>query len=164
MTERYTFSLAEQTDCAAVLAVYHACVGLPGCTWSYDYPSQETFDTDVANGWLYCLKEAGAIIAVVSLGAFNELAEDGIAWHSQTRNPCEIGRIGVLPNRRGRGLGAQLLSLAIDAARQQRFDAMRLLVSPQNPPAVALYRRAGFRTVGEIDKFDKHWFCQELLL
>jgi ribosomal protein S18 acetylase RimI-like enzyme len=160
----FTFSLAEEGDCEAVLALYTACSKLPGCTWSEEYPNRESFDTDLSNGWLYCLKEGGDIIAVVSLGDFQELQSDKIPWDEDIRRPCELARIGVQPRHGGKGVGAYVLSCSIDSARRLGFDGIRLLVSPQNLPAVAMYRRAGFKTVGEIDKYDRHWLCQELTL
>jgi ribosomal protein S18 acetylase RimI-like enzyme len=160
----YTFSLAEEKDRDAVLSLYAACTKLPGCTWSEEYPARESFDTDLEHGWLYCLKEDSAVIAAVSLGDFGELGDTDIPWGDAIQRPCELARIGVLPSRGGMGVGTLVLSHAIQTARKQGFDGIRLLVSPGNFHAVAMYRRAGFSTVGETEKFDHHWFCQELKL
>lgn len=149
-------------DRGEVMALYRACTALPGCAWSQDYPAVENFDEDIEKGWLYCLREGGQIIAVASVGDFGELVNDGISW-SPVARPCELARIGVLPTRNGQGIGAFLLRRVIAVARGKGFGAMRLLVSPGNAAAVALYRRAGFRTVGEDDRFDQHWLCQERL-
>jgi ribosomal protein S18 acetylase RimI-like enzyme len=164
MMGTYTFSLAEENDSEAVVALYTACSKLPGCTWSEDYPTREEFDIDLSRGWLYCLKEDSEIIAVVSLGDFQELQCVGITWSKYIRRPCELARIGVKPEHGGKGVGTYLLNQSIGIARNLNFDGIRLLVSPQNQPAVAMYRRAGFKTVGEIDKYDRHWLCQELAL
>jgi ribosomal protein S18 acetylase RimI-like enzyme len=56
------------------------------------------------------------------------------------------------------------MNLAIDTARKQGFDGFRLMVSPGNTSAPALYSRAGFKTVGEADGYGMHWLCQELKL
>jgi ribosomal protein S18 acetylase RimI-like enzyme len=164
MMGTYTFSLAEEADREAVLALYTACSGLPGCTWSEEYPTREEFDVDVSKGWLYCLKEGGKVIAAVSLGSFQELQSIGIPWDGSIRNPCELARIGVKPELGGKGVGTYILNRAIDTARKLNFDGIRLLVSPQNPLAVAMYRRAGFKTAGETDMYGRHWLCQELAL
>jgi len=163
MTDPYSFALANEEDRDAVMAIYTACSYLPGCTWSQEYPSREEFDADTANGWLYCLKEGGDIIAVISIGDFGELGSIGIPW-SVTHKPCEMARIGVAPRHVGKGVGTLVLNRAIDTARGLGFDGIRLLVSPQNQPAVAMYRRAGFKTVGETDMYARHWLCQELAL
>ncbi len=164
MKDIYTFSLAEDADREAVVALYTACSKLPGCTWSEEYPTREEFDTDLKSGWLYCLKDGGKIIAVVSLGDFQELQSIGMPWSEDILRPCELARIGVLPHHGGKGIGTLVLNHAINTARKLNFDGIRLMVSPQNPPAVAMYSRAGFKTVGETDRFDMHWLCQELKL
>ena len=54
--------------------------------------------------------------------------------------------IAVLPAYQGQGLGAQLLTPTIEAARG-RYSAMVLSVRMSNP-ARALYERVGFVVVG----------------
>lgn len=63
-----------------------------------------------------------------------------------------IQNIGVVPESRGQGLGAYLLSSALD--RVQRWGANRvgLEVTADNQPALALYRRFGFQPVCQIWK------------
>ena len=164
MTGAYTLSPAVEEDRDAVLAIYTACTKLPGCTWSEEYPSRESFDTDLKNGWLYCLKNDREIIASVSLGDFQELQNIGVPWSQAICHPCELARIGVKPEYGGKGVGTYLLNQAIGIARNLGFDGIRILVSPQNLPAVSMYLRAGFITMGETDKYDWHWLCQELAL
>ena len=152
-----------QHDCDDIMSVYSACAGMPGCTWTADYPTLTEFNIDMSNGWLYCLKQNDDIIGVVSLGAFGELDDLGIAWSNSKRH-CELARIGVRPWLSGKGIGTQLLRCAIEKALEKGFDSIRIIVSPHNKPALALYRRAGFKTMGKIDMYNQHWFCQELVL
>jgi ribosomal protein S18 acetylase RimI-like enzyme len=54
----------------------------------------------------------------------------------------------MLPNYRGKGVGTLLLSRVLDSVRAARnYAAISLSVSPTNP-AVRLYERLGFKTVG----------------
>ncbi len=53
--------------------------------------------------------------------------------------------IAVLPDRRGLGIGTQLLRQAIELA-QEKYPAISLSVRAQNP-VVNLYKRTGFRQV-----------------
>ena len=55
--------------------------------------------------------------------------------------------MAVLPGWRGRGTGTALLRHLL-AVADRRYDAVSLSASESNP-AVRLYRRAGFRVVGE---------------
>ena len=56
--------------------------------------------------------------------------------------------IAVVPSRRGKGLGEQLLSALLERARSDGYGAVSLSVEPDNP-ALHLYKRHGFETVGE---------------
>jgi ribosomal protein S18 acetylase RimI-like enzyme len=60
----------------------------------------------------------------------------------------QIG-IGVEGSARGQGVGYRLVERAILYAIQTRSAYLNLLVDPSNLPAIALYRRVGFRDVGE---------------
>ena len=58
--------------------------------------------------------------------------------------------IAVVPSRRGRGIGEELLSALLEKARADGYRAISLSVDDQNP-AVGLYQRHGFRKVREDD-------------
>ncbi|MFP6582483.1 MAG: N-acetyltransferase [Candidatus Hydrogenedentota bacterium] len=60
-----------------------------------------------------------------------------------------IGHIGVDPEFRSRGLGAQLVNHLIDVGREQGRTAAVLDVSCENPRAEALYARLGFTVTWE---------------
>lgn len=56
--------------------------------------------------------------------------------------------LAVVPSRRGRGLGKELLEELLARARQGSFQAVSLSVEPDNP-ALHLYEQHGFQTVGD---------------
>jgi ribosomal protein S18 acetylase RimI-like enzyme len=56
--------------------------------------------------------------------------------------------IAVVPGRRGRGYGDELLTALLERARKSGFERVSLSVEPDNP-ALKLYERHGFRQVGE---------------
>lgn len=58
--------------------------------------------------------------------------------------------IAVVPSRRGRGFGHELLTGLLDCARKDGFEAISLSVGKENP-AIGLYERYGFQEVREDD-------------
>ena len=56
--------------------------------------------------------------------------------------------VAVVPSRRGRGYGDELLAALLEDARGAGFGAISLSVEPDNP-ALHLYERHGFTRVGE---------------
>jgi len=56
--------------------------------------------------------------------------------------------IAIVPSRRGKGLGEQLLTSLLDQARKEGYARISLSVEPDNP-AIRLYEQHGFERVGE---------------
>ncbi len=77
-------------------------------------------------------------------------ADDGICGAYALRQFDEerrlhIGRFGVAPNLRGRGLGTVMLDAAVLRARNLQAEKLTLYVYDGNPRARRLYERYGFR-------------------
>lgn len=72
----------------------------------------------------------------------------GYAVFSVVADEAELFNIAVEPKRRRQGIGHFLLRGMLNAAWQQGARQCYLEVRPSNTAALALYRRAGFQTVG----------------
>jgi len=59
--------------------------------------------------------------------------------------------IAVVPNARGKGVGAALLEALLDRAREEGYETISLSVDRNNAGAMGLYERHGFERVGEED-------------
>ncbi len=59
----------------------------------------------------------------------------------------EIKRMYVRRQARGRGVGVSILEALESQARSQGFHVVRLETGPQQPEAIALYARAGYREI-----------------
>lgn len=65
----------------------------------------------------------------------------------QTWEGCEhVGELGmgVVANRRGQGIGSQLLSATVEGARERGLERVELQVYASNTPACSLYESYGF--------------------
>ena len=155
----YEFMLAKHDDISEIVSIYHSVIGTSGCTWSLDYPNEETAEDDIKNNWLYTLKKHGKIVAVASAGKFNDW-EHLQEW--KPKNPCELARIGVSPAFQKQGIGTIILQHIIKAMKEQGFDGMRFIVSKTNPAALALYDKNGFEKCGETFVFDIDWYCYQM--
>ena len=63
------------------------------------------------------------------------------------RSVLEVVYMGVVPEHRGSGLGAQLVRLALELARKVRCGSVILAVDTKNSPARTTYEAAGFVSV-----------------
>ena len=59
--------------------------------------------------------------------------------------------IAVVPNARGRGVGAALLDALLGRARAEGYEAISLSVDRNNAGAIGLYERHGFERIREED-------------
>ncbi len=71
-----------------------------------------------------------------------------VALHKLEGDICEMKRLYLRPQFRGKGLGRVLADRIIGEARQIGYHRMRLdTVEPVMKDAVAMYRRIGFREI-----------------
>lgn len=103
-------------------------------------------------------------------GAFLVVYEDGQAIacggiRALPDRTAEVKRMYVVPDARGRGVGARLLQRLEDEAGRLGYHRLRLDTGAQLDEAKALYRAAGY---AEIDDYNanstaSHWFEKELV-
>jgi|SRR5579872_2460169 len=71
-----------------------------------------------------------------------------VALHKLDKNICEMKRLYLRPQFRGKGIGRALAEKIIAEARRIGYRRMRLdTVEPVMKEAVAMYRRLGFREI-----------------
>ncbi|MBA2848365.1 GNAT family N-acetyltransferase [Thermosulfuriphilus ammonigenes] len=66
---------------------------------------------------------------------------------------AELMAIALIPQARGQGLGKVLLDMLEKEARKQRLLALRLHTGTGNRRAIALFRKAGYRTLRVIKTY-----------
>jgi ribosomal protein S18 acetylase RimI-like enzyme len=75
-----------------------------------------------------------------------------------TEGAVELTYIGVDASARKQGLGRELLNVFIQAARAAKYKSVLLSVEAENEEAIALYTKAGFRTLNSYTEgsFKRH--------
>jgi ribosomal protein S18 acetylase RimI-like enzyme len=82
------------------------------------------------------------------LASYENQAAGCVALHKLDAEICEMKRLYVRPQFRGKGLGRALAERVITEARQIGYQSLRLdTVEPMMRAAVAMYRKLGFREI-----------------
>lgn len=121
---------AEQMDIDAIVRVEDACFSTP---WSIDAIKHEICENKLADFMIAC-DEENNIIGYI--GIWTLLDE------------CQINKIAVMPEKRKIGIGKTILNHVIELTRDMGVKSWYLEVRESNTAAQALYRSAGFSSVG----------------
>ena len=70
--------------------------------------------------------------------------------HSEP-NTAKLHKCYLLPEYQGKGIGSQMLRMAMDAAKAAGYARLRLNVNRNNAKAIKAYLRNGFQTVASVD-------------
>ena len=117
--------------------------------WDDVYPTRETVAADIAHRRLHVLTVWGECQATVALDDTQDPVYRTVQW--TTAEPAlVVHRLCVDPQAQGRGYGRQLMDFAEAYAERHRYSSVRLDAYSDNPSAVMLYRRRGYREAGQV--------------
>ena len=106
---------------------------------------QEIDDVDLVCHHLFSTNDEGKVIAYLRMYDLGKYADDS---HEITPGAWTIGRVAVLNEARGTGLGRRIVAEAIKWIREHT-EAERIEISAQQYLEHSLYGKAGFVTEGE---------------
>lgn len=156
---------ATEEDLPRLLAICHAAAAAEESTWDEEYPNAKVLSEDIRGHYLYRITAHGETAGLLAIGEFGEL--DMLADPSDGAHPYDLARLGLHPSYQGKGLAQKALDAALVQCRERGATAVRLLVSPENPPALAIYEKAGFDRIRLVHLWEtdylylrKTWTCQ----
>jgi len=79
-------------------------------------------------------------------------------------NVCELQKMYILSEIRGKGLGARLISVCLDKARELGFEKCYLETMPYMKAAQKLYRNNGFEYIDAPMGHTGHYSCHVWML
>lgn len=161
-----TFERARPGDAEAIERLFEAAkrIGRTNGTsvWDENYPTREFIDEDIAHGDLWMLTEDGVLVATITI--MEEDFENGLDAGWTDVPSCVLSRLCVDPARQGQGIGAEVMRRVTEEAARQGYRATRHLTSVDNPAALRLYRKLGFRELRRVRFFGGDYIAFERLI
>ncbi|RKP51548.1 GNAT family N-acetyltransferase [Cohnella endophytica] len=119
--------------------------------WDWLYPNGLVIGSDLRSRNSFGIVRDGRVVAAIVLDAKQSSKYAKLDWADKQGRPACIHRLAVHPDYQGQGLGKQLLRFAESLAGRRGYSSIRLDVYTENPGAVGMYSRAGYRQVGKIE-------------
>lgn len=113
--------------------------------WIKEHFALEASDRRLAADPFRIVTEGGHIISVIE----NGIVVGVCALLREADCRYQLARMAVDPRERGKGHGDALITAALRLARDGGGTSVYLLSNTVLAPAIALYRKHGFRTVSE---------------
>jgi len=116
-------------DLDQIVSIEKICFSLP---WS-----KESFINELKNENAYyqCAEESGKIAGYMGM------------W--RIIDECHITNVAVLPECRNKGIASGLIHKMVEICRCSEISSMTLEVRASNIPAINLYKKFGFYSVGK---------------
>jgi ribosomal protein S18 acetylase RimI-like enzyme len=134
--------------------------------WDDVYPTRDVVQTDMRRGALFVLEDDdGRCLASVVLDDMQAEEYASLAWMGE-EPALIVHRLCVDPEAQGRGHAHRLMEFAELYATRSGYASVRLDAYTGNPRSVNLYRRRGYREVGQI-RFPRRelpFWCFELIV
>lgn len=117
------------------------------------YPVKDTAIEGITEGNLFVLRIDGKIAGSIILNHKPENAYRDVKWSFETdySDVVVIHTLVVHPHFLKMGVGDKLMSFAAEHSRNMGMKAIRLDVSIDNTPAIALYEKHDYTYVGTVD-------------
>lgn len=153
-----TIRLGTPEDLDALVQLYDAVCDHMAAAVNYTgwkkgaYPARQDAEEGIRDGILYLAEEDGEAMGSFILSHRQEDAYAGVKWQADLpeRDVLTIYTFMVDPQKRGRGIGREMLHFAASQGLAQGAKAIRLDVYEKNLPAIKLYESAGFRYIDTV--------------
>lgn len=152
---------ARREELAFVMQMYNDARSFEGCAWDDDYPDEDILNDDFFSDRLYVLVLKNQIIGAISV-LFDENLEEVECWKIQSARSVEFARVVISKEHVGQGYGTKMVSETLELLKRMEYDSVRILVSPSNPSAIAVYKKLGFDFLRvESFPYGDFWLCEK---
>lgn len=134
--------------------------------WTDDYPSQTHFETDIARGELYTLKQGNLLIGCIVLSTIMDEEYREVAWLTPNDNNIYVHRLAIAPDHQGKGYAQELMNYGENYAKTNGYLSVRLDTFSQNKRNQKFYEQRGYQKLQHIyflEQSEYPFHCYELV-
>ena len=120
--------------------------------WQGEYPTQDIFAADIANGECYAVTYGERLAGFFCLTEAPESGYDKITdgkWHGEGKY-CTLHRMAIEARFRGTGLSDMLVDFADETAKAKDAECVRTDTHRKNKAMQKLFKRKGFAYRGNV--------------
>lgn len=147
-----TIRLATMEDAPVLLQLVRECVAAMRAAgieqWDEVYPDAAVIARDIHAGTLHVMQDGEGLAACITVDQNMDPLWAGLDWGAEGDPAAAVHRLMVHPSQQGRGLARQLMLHAESLAGEMGCRSIRLDTFLENPAAMALYPRLGYRRTG----------------
>lgn len=157
-----TVELATEMDKDEILELYNEQKGQEFCPWDEHYPAMQEIDYDLSRESLFIVREAGKIIAAISIDS-DEQVEELECWskNSDAIPAAEISRLAVAIDYQNRGIAREMIKQIMQVLKERGYKSIHFLVNKNNLKALKSYNKLDFNVVGECNLYEQPFLCYE---
>lgn len=119
--------------------------------WDEVYPSQEILHNDIMNKQMFLGEIDKNIASVFVLNQECDMEYENGDWEYKESSFFVIHRLCVNPLFQGKGVGKQTVQLIESYLQNKGIETIRLDAFSQNPIALEMYEKLGYKRVGEVN-------------
>ncbi|MGD9909627.1 MAG: GNAT family N-acetyltransferase [Candidatus Izemoplasmatales bacterium] len=124
--------------------------------WSDTYPLYEHFKLDLDKDALYVFITEGKVVASISILPQNDPFYHEITWKKSSS--LVVHRLMVDPNYMRMKIGSIMMSFAIQKAKNESYESMKVDTHPDNIRMQNLLKSLGFVEIGYIPGMNRIGF------
>lgn len=137
--------------------------------WDYRYPNIETYRSSIRNKNQYIFIDGEILVGSAILNESQADEWNKVSWNYKDEKTLVIHALAINSAHQGKGYGQKVLELCHKYGINNNYKVIRLDVFSENPAALYLYEKNGYKRVGEVTfdiKPEGHqlYFCYDKLL
>lgn len=118
--------------------------------WDEVYPARAMIEWDVGSGKAFVARRNGDLVGSLVLNEYQDPEYAEVSWQLTEGPAAVVHRLMIHPAAEGQGLAQVLMKFAEERAVALGYRMIRLDAFTQNPRALRLYERLGYRTAGRV--------------